>query len=354
MPSKKSPSTYLQIFAVFILLMTLPQSASHWAQGSTVAIIAPALEQIQSIKRAFTHLSDIEIQKDDGSVAYARDEIQRLELENQSLANEVHRLKQIVGNEGQLLLEKEEMFKDVADPLEVVANLRRRDLLQLMNMKLRSVPAQVIFRSPATWNSSLWINAGSQVNEDLGREVIAKNSPVVVGTAVVGVIDYVGKKQSRVRLITDSGLTPSVRVMRFDNGKVWYLAKGELRGSTRPLWRTHAHLLKGIGFNYDFPDNEGPARDLRTGEPIGGDKDNYSTLPLILPGDLLITTGMDGVFPAGLKVGKVSQINLLKEGDYYYEIEAAPSAKDLDDLSVVYVLPSLGYDTKDQPPPLGR
>ena len=45
-----------------------------------------------------------------------------------------------------------------------------------------------------------------------------------------------------------------------------YLAKGELYGSSKPLWRTQRHQLKGTGFNYDFADGEGPARDLQTGK----------------------------------------------------------------------------------------
>ena len=41
-----------------------------------------------------------------------------------------------------------------------------------------------------------------------------KNSPVIIGFQVVGVVDYVGKWCSRAKLITDSSLTPSVRVSR--------------------------------------------------------------------------------------------------------------------------------------------
>ena len=44
--------------------------------------------------------------------------------------------------------------------------------------------------------------------------VIGKNSPVVVDGSLVGVVEYVGKRSSRVRLITDSGLISSVRALR--------------------------------------------------------------------------------------------------------------------------------------------
>jgi rod shape-determining protein MreC len=260
---------------------------------------------------------------------------------------------------------------------------------------VEALAARIIFRSPNSWNSSMWINVGSENNQDYETVLVAKNSPVLVGDSVVGVIDYVGKKQSRVRLITDSGLVPSVRVARgldqnkavHDNVKdlisylgahpelfekqqdkvvlennlkalqrkllekkqTWYLAKGEIQGQSHPLWRANAHVLRGSGFNYNFEDEQGPARDLRSGEPINGAK-NLRAMPLVKVDDLLVTTGMDGVFPAGLKVATVTKIDLLREGDYAYELEAKPTVGNLDELSWVYVIAPLGYDENDQPP----
>ena len=205
------------------------------------------------------------------------------------------------------------------------------------------IPAQIIYRSPASWDSSLWVNVGSEYNKKQGKNVIAHNSPVLVGTSIVGVIDYVGKNQSRIRLITDSKLTPSVRVIRKVNGKVLLLAKGELYGLNQPLWRRSANQLKGIGFNFDFEDASGSARDLRSGIPVSKDESS-SPVPLLKEGDLLITTGMDGVFPAGLQAARVQKVHPLKEGDYYYEIDAKPTAGNLDELSLVFILPPTGFD----------
>ena len=238
-------------------------------------------------------------------------ELSRLQLENKLLKNELNTLREHFGN----------------------------DLGYIFYMDFDLVPAKVIFRSPATWDSALWINVGKATNAQLGREVVLHNSPVVVGKSVVGIIDYVGEKQSRVRLITDSGLTPAVRAVRKTGLVTHKLAKGELHGRSRPLWRSHEHLLRGVGFNYDFADEEGPARDLRS--------------PILKVGDLLVTTGLDGVFPPGLQVGNVTKIFPLKEGDYYYELEALPTAGDLDELSYMFVLKPLGYESEDRPPALG-
>jgi cell shape-determining protein MreC len=236
---------------------------------------------------------------------------------------------------------------------------------------LNAVPAQVIYRDPTSWSSTIWVNIGEDENLKRGKPLIAINSPVVDGDALVGVIDYVGKTQSRVRLITDSGLSPAVRAVRggrqereinhlitllksrlaFRNefagerkalssiqeklkldGEDFYLAKGELKGSSLPFWKSKSPLLKGTGFNCDFPDALSPAAELTSKRPI------------IQKGDLLITSGLDGVFPAGLSVAIVEKVFPLPEGGYAYDLEAKPAASYLNDLSIVFILPPLSSD----------
>lgn len=349
---KGSLFPFIQVIAALLLLMSFPKSSSHSIKGIAAASLAPFWEQLQGIKQVFKHTTDVQITNEDGTVCFAKDEIRRLRLENQLLINEIQRISAHFNNEAWIVAEAEAM----QEPRDIsyFRNLRNEDQVRLLNLKLQSVPASVIFRSPSSWTNSFWINVGNHDNQRLGKEIISKNSPVVVGASVAGVIDYVGNKQSRVRLITDSGLTPSVRVMRTVEGKTWYLAKGELKGSKEAAWRTLSPILKGVGFNYDFPDVEGPARDLRSGEVAGYKEKLLPKLPIIEVDDLLITTGMDGVFPRGLQVAKVKKINLLKEGDYFYEIEAVASVKNLDDLTEVYVLPTIGYDPDIQAPHLLR
>lgn len=246
--------------------------------------------------------------------------------------------------------------------------------------------AHVLFRNPSRWNSSLWINKGS-----IDSPLIKKNSPVLSGDSLVGVIDYVGKKASLVRLITDSALSPAVRVARncqdralchalsivqeaadddmlpFTNQDekkafLWmihhiqqkqkngecpeFLAKGIIHGSGEPLWKAENALLKGTGFNYDFKDQHGPARDLRTGEPIDPQQEYIpkATAPIVQVGDLLVTSGMDGIFPEGLKVAKVHSILPLTEGAFAYELYAVPAASDILNLDFVTVLPPQDFD----------
>lgn len=269
--------------------------------------------------------------------SHAAQECERLQLENQNLRAQIDQACQWLQAD-QRINEQLEAYKNLMQgqkSAEVATRSffqrRAEHLRHLLLSELTSMPARVIYRDPSSWSSSLWVNVGEENNRALGHPVIAKNSPVVAGGALVGVVDYVGNKQTRVRLITDSGLSPAVRAIRGAGLEESYLAKGELHGSSTPFWRSRGVMLKGIGFNYDYPDEEGPARELKSERSV----------PLLKEGDFLVTSGLDGVFPPGLRVGLISSIAPLKEGGYAYEIEARPAANHLNDLQTVFILPAL-------------
>jgi len=251
--------------------------------------------------------------------------LHQLQIENQLLKNRLEEIRAMYAWEHQIQLKAVDMMTTDGLTLESLDDLNRnhQEAYQLFDLQVRSYPAQVIYRSPTTWNSTLWINVGEADNRKLDRLVVGVNSPVVVGDSIVGVVELVNEKRSRVRLISDPELSPSVRAVRDD----LYLAKGELHGSANVIWRARGDTLIGEGFNYDYADEYGPARDLRSDPPI------------LQIGDLLVTTGMDGVFPKGLKVATVSKIQMLREGDYYYEIEAVPTVENLEEVATVTVLP---------------
>ncbi len=312
-------------------------------------------------------------------------EVKRLRLESDDLTREIEQLYEYLLSDNAL----NQQIKTLTDingqllknPIEREQLERRnQEIIRAINLQMQAIPAKVIFRDPGSWSASLWINVGEENNARMERPLIAKNSPVLSGRSIVGVVEYVGKKHSRVRLLTESGLVPSVRIVRgseqnrhlfeqveliqknlnlrddlFETkeeqdeieqalrtlqtallAKVGtrYLAKGELYGSGAPLWRSLRQVLKGVGFNYDFADDEGPARDLREG----------LSEPLLKKGDLLVTTGMDGIFPKGYYVGIVSHIDPLDEGSISYKLDAELTAGNLAELTQVTVLPSLDME----------
>ncbi len=309
-----SPLPYF-LFALLLFGWTgLSQSASDHVRALSVATFTPAWHMAGKVK---AYLSDRPF---GGIERFFSVPTHELALENQRLKEELRGLKEWVFHEAQILSQK-----------TLLSTLGR------LEEHRKAIPAKVIYRDPSSWSSSLWIEVGEADNQRVGSRVIARNSPVVQGASLVGVVDYVGPCQSRVRLITDSALTPAVRVMR-DGKEPLYLAKGEVHGNGAPFWRSRRALLKGVGFNYDYADARGGARELKTGRPLTG---SDPAAPLIVEGDLLITSGLDGVFPFGLSVAVVTKVDPLQEGGVSYGIEALPTASALNDLKMVFVLPSL-------------
>lgn len=317
----RRPSTrsFLLSIACALALLTLSAGVSSTVRGGFMAVFSPVCKGFSWVKTCATApvraIKPRKIIGPDGKARNAYDEAQRLSLENLQLSNELDYLRQVVA--------------------------QYQDSHQSDNIN-RSLPAQVIFRSPNSWSNSLWINVGAAHNAKDSDPILTINSPVVIGQSLVGVVDYVGWRQSRVQLITDSRLHPSVRVLRDQD----FLAKGEIHGSSAPLWRCAGQTLKGIGFNYDYPDAYSASRDLRTGQEAG-DSGRYGTLSLVKEGDLLVSTGMDGIFPPGLQVAKVTKVHPLHEGSYSFSLEAEPSAGNLLDLSTVFIIPARSASPQD-------
>jgi len=383
---KRFPFQYFLIFFILLALMSLPKASTEYLRGSAIAFFSPFWQSLTGIKNFIGGSSN-------DSPSIPREEVEKVRLENALMKAEISHLREVMQQELRAMA-KIAMVENTHEKKQLLSQFKKRDnhrWQKLLKLQLQAIPARVIYRSSSSWNSSFWIDVGIATNETLGTIAISKNSPVLIGTSVVGVIDYVGNRQSRVRLITDSGLTLSVRAKRefnhnsLINEKVYsllqllvknkeslspnceglinnlkefgaslempesnsLLAKGELHGSSKPIWRTQRHQLHGTGFNYDFADGEGPARDLRTGKSLDNSQ-GISAVPVIKNGDLLVTTGMDGIFPPNLLVAEVSHIHMLKEGDYYYELEAMPTAGNLDDISTVFVIPPLGFEGSEQ------
>lgn len=245
--------------------------------------------------------------------------------------------------------------------------------------------ATVIFQANTPWSNTVWIDIGKQTEALPFR--IEKNCPVVVRDSLVGLVDFVGKKASRVRLLSDPSVRPAVRVVRDDHETrhlssavfaiqravaqnpallpkpefstalarlldcllqslpephALHLAKGELQGAEYP---SSPGILRGVGFNYDFEDELGTRRDLRTGQRSIQDQ----KILLIKPGDLLETSGLDGVFPRGLRVATVASVAPLEEGAISYRILASADCAEFPHFDHLTVLPAQPEDAIHPP-----
>ncbi len=350
---KKEVFSYFALGVVLFFLLNLSDTAMRKIRG--VFIFGSKLYAARGV-------SDEEL------------ELMQLRIENEALRGQISQVRDWLKDEERIdaFCKRLSEWRDDKG-FEGFYKRRIRDFTEMLAMQIHSVEAKVIFRDPAFWSSGIWINRGEAENRRLGRRIIAKNSPVIVGDCLVGVVEEVEESRSYVRLITDSKLTPAVRAVRggeannhlydlaselseeielrddiekkevilttlkifkdhlLETRETRYLAKGELRGSSYPVWRERSDLLKGIGFNYEFADEEGGPMRIH----------EQASKMILKKGDLLITSGLDGVFPKGLCVAIVKKIMPLKEGSFSYELEAKATCPTLSELSVVRVCPPL-------------
>jgi rod shape-determining protein MreC len=144
-------------------------------------------------------------------------------------------------------------------------NERLRELLDFKEKsQYQTVMARVIARDPSLWFDTVIINRGSTSGIEL-------NMPVVTPGGIVGRIIGVGPWSSQIMLITEERSAAGAVV-------------GQLEQSSA------LGSVKGLGEN-----------DLLEMHHVPG-------LEVVNPGDPVITTGQDRIYPPGLNVGQVVEV----------------------------------------------
>jgi rod shape-determining protein MreC len=157
-------------------------------------------------------------------------------------------------------------------------NERLRDALDFQRLHLpKGIMAGVIGKESSPVSSTVTLNKGS----DHG---IRKDMAVITAQGVVGKVHAVLAGTSKVLLLTDPGNTLAVRVMR---NREEGLLEGKLVNCA----------LKYVSFYAD-----------------------------IQKGDLLITSGLDGIFPKGLAVARVVRVSK-HEAIAFQTVLAEPSVR---------------------------
>jgi cell shape-determining protein MreC len=199
----KTFTTYFSLALLLFVLLNIPSPMVDKIRSKAIPPFVAVSDHLKQEKK----LSPLE------------EKCNRLELENQTLKNQVRAVREWLRSEERLedqlkSLKNLSEFKTEDFDLKQFTRRRSDDLCRILSSQLFSIQAQVIFREPVSWSSAVWIDRGLADNKRLGKQIIAEDSPVVVGHSIVGVVEYVGEKRSRVRLISDHSLTPSVRVVR--------------------------------------------------------------------------------------------------------------------------------------------
>jgi rod shape-determining protein MreC len=173
---------------------------------------------------------------------------------------------------------------------EALAKERRLDDLMAVRQEtgFPVIAANAVGRDASSWFKSLWIDKG----EGAG---ISRNLPAMVYTGVVGRVIKTYGWTSRIQLITDpSSAVSSITERAREPG----ILVGDSGGGCRLLY---------VGKHAD-----------------------------IAPGDLIITSGLDGIFPKGIPAGEVVKVSRNSPG-YFLEVDVKPTA-DIARLEEVLVL----------------
>ena len=149
--------------------------------------------------------------------------------------------------------------------LQAAENERLKGLLDLRTQSTyQTLPARVIARDPSVWFNTITINRGTSSGVKI-------NMPVVSATGIVGRVITVSPWASQIMLVTDEKAGAGAVVGQLGESG----ALGSVRG--RPD-------LGLIEMRY------------------------VSGLEKVTLGDYVMTTGQDGIYPPGLKVGEVVDV----------------------------------------------
>ncbi len=173
-----------------------------------------------------------------------------------------------------------------------LANTRLRNLLNFQKAPTnRVVAAEVIGKDPSGWFKTVIIDKGK-------AEGLQKGLPVVLPQGIVGQVIEVSSHYSKVMLVIDRNSAVDALVQRSR-------ARGIIKGASADQCRFEFVLRK---------------HDVQIG-------------------DTVIASGLDGVYPKGLRIGRVSDLSERKS-DIFYDITVAPFV-DYETLEeVLVILPS--------------
>ena len=169
-------------------------------------------------------------------------------------------LKQTIEEYEKYKIENDELKKQLADMKELLS-------IDATLAEYSLVNATVISRNLDYWHDTIIINKGEY-------DGITKDMPVVIGTNLIGKIISTTTFNSTVRLLTATDVVDKISVKIKNNEKYVY---GILNGYNK---EKNTYTIEGISQNIK-----------------------------IEPGELVTTTGMGDIFPAGIVIGKITGVN---------------------------------------------
>jgi rod shape-determining protein MreC len=203
-----------------------------------------------------------------------------------SKAKENQRLKKALGQS----LEQLNRYSETE-----IANDRLRHLLGFEKEIPRPmIAAQVVGKDPSAWSKTIIVDKGT-------RDSVRQGAPVVIPEGIVGVVVEASARYAKVLLLTDPNSAVDALVQQT-----------RARG-----------IVKGGGADYCVFDYV-----LRKHE--------------ISVGDMVVSSGLDGVFPKGFRVGRISEI-VRQNAGIFQKVSVTPYV-DFEILEEVFIISEPAYE----------
>jgi len=191
-----------------------------------------------------------------------------------------------------LQLERYKQSQSSMEELEL-ENERLKALLKFVesNPENSYITAGIIAKSQSVWYDSFTINAGR-------KDGITENAVVLTSDGLVGRVTEVAARYSKVCSIIDTSSAVSVMVQRTrDNG-----------------------MVRGLLNTAD--DNQLELYYLPTGSDL-------------VPGDVIVTNGLGGIFPKGLIIGMVTEVSSGDDADRNAIVKPAVDFSHLEEVLII-------------------
>lgn len=201
------------------------------------------------------------------------------------------RLEEILEENRLLKAELEQLRQEITSYREAaIENRRLRQMLKIKeSMTARMIVANVVGFDLSPWKAVIKVDRGRS-------DGVRRNMPVLTGAGVIGRVLEVTPSYSNVILLTDYDSRIAAIIQR-------NRARGILKGQGRSEC-TLEYVEKGVD---------------------------------VEPGDRIITSGLDGIFPKGLLLGEVAEVNPGPPGDLFQAIKVRPYSR-LDTVEGVLIM----------------
>jgi len=176
---------------------------------------------------------------------------------------------------------------------DVVASYRRLSSVLELAERIPGDPivAEVVGLDASAWFRTITVNRGT-------ARGVALNAPVIAAGGLVGRVISVGGDVAQIQLLTDRDCSVGALLARTR-------ARGVVAGSGEQASPT------GLTLNY------------------------VSNLEDVVEGDLIVTSGMDGIYPKGIAIGRVASV---RNGPRLFKLVTVEPAANLDRLEEVFIL----------------